>query len=699
MSAKFSTPLSLFSLLSIVLQTSACVAPRKNPTPSPDDPSKAPSSSILAPVAKQPVEAPHSRTRAEEGTESPAIEKPSGDLETLAIVGTNDLHGTLRPLDLRTREPMGLPSQAYEAAGLPALAANLKILRSEFREQMLWLDAGDQFQGSLESNQLQGAPLIQFFNENGLAAASLGNHEFDYGPEASPEDVLATAPSSPLKPDLLGALKARMREARYPYLGANILNRKTGLPTDEFPNLKPSHLFRAGSLKVGVIGISTEETPVSTSYGSAIAHLLFSDPQWIVRTEAEKLRAQGAQIVVLVAHVGMFCQIGRASSAHSIRKPHDPLGVCNETDELMRLLSKIPEGTVDAVISGHTHQITHHWVHSTPVIQGGAMGRYINVIYLTYDPKQKRVLHERDRIEGPIPICPKVFSNQKDCNGDRLPPEKGRGELVYAKLHGKTVVPDAETQEWLNPITEKTQALRQRVVGQAARRVEINRNGESELGNFIADSIREYAKAQVSIINSGGIRAPWDAGPITYESLFRTLPFENTLATLDLKGSELSLLMRIVLSGHRGYFSFSGIKARVLDLTSLAPHSSDLNGNGKIESWEVDRIRELSLENGQPIDPEARYSLATLDFLAHGGDELGWFMNQISSNRVKILTGILVRDVIEKALKAKSPLNRLEAPLIDPQSPRLSLLKVKDPVEKARPRKAKKRKRSKKAAA
>ncbi len=327
------------------------------------------------------------------------------------------------------------------------------------------------------------------------------------------------------------------------------------------------------------------------------------------------------------------------------------------------------------------------------------MGRYINVIYLTYDPKQKRVLHERDRIEGPIPICPKVFSNQKDCNGDRLPPEKGRGELVYAKLHGKTVVPDSETQEWLNPITEKSQALRQRVVGQAARRVEINRNGESELGNFIADSIREHAKAQVSIINSGGIRAPLDAGPITYESLFRTLPFENTLATLELKGRELSLLMRIVLSGHRGYFSFSGVKARVLDLTSLAPHSSDLNGNGKIESWEVDRIRELTLENGQPIDPEAHYSLATLDFLAHGGDDLGWFMNQIPASRVKILTGVLVRDVIEKALKAKSPLNRVEAPLIDPQSPRLSLLKVKDPVGKTKARKVKRRKRAKKTAA
>ncbi|NDD92722.1 hypothetical protein EBZ37_11610, partial [bacterium] len=108
------------------------------------------------------------------------------DIETIAILGTNDIHGNLAPLELKTREPEGTSPLPYTAAGVSALASYIGITRQEFDSAFLWLDAGDEFQGTIESNLAQGAPIVDFFNQNLLHAAAIGNHEFDYGPSKAP---------------------------------------------------------------------------------------------------------------------------------------------------------------------------------------------------------------------------------------------------------------------------------------------------------------------------------------------------------------------------------------------------------------------------------------------------------------------------------------------------------------------------------
>src|SRR5690242_20360712 len=105
----------------------------------------------------------------------------NGELETVAILGTNDIHGALVPFSLQTREKGGAKPIHYEAGGAAVLANYIQILRSEFGEHMLWLDGGDEFQGSIESNLEKGAPMVQFLNAVGLHAAAVGNHEFDFG--------------------------------------------------------------------------------------------------------------------------------------------------------------------------------------------------------------------------------------------------------------------------------------------------------------------------------------------------------------------------------------------------------------------------------------------------------------------------------------------------------------------------------------
>ena len=90
---------------------------------------------------------------------------------------------------------------------------------------MLLVDSGDMFQGTLESNLGEGAAVVRGYNALGYTAAAIGNHEFDFGP-AGPAHVPGDSGADPR-----GALKARAREARFPFLAANLReDRPAGAP-------------------------------------------------------------------------------------------------------------------------------------------------------------------------------------------------------------------------------------------------------------------------------------------------------------------------------------------------------------------------------------------------------------------------------------------------------------------------------------
>ena len=90
---------------------------------------------------------------------------------TLSIVGTNDLHGGI----LQREDRGGL-------AMLGGYVANLRAARARDGGAVLLIDAGDMFQGTLESNLNEGAVVVAAYNALGYAAAAIGNHEFDFGP-------------------------------------------------------------------------------------------------------------------------------------------------------------------------------------------------------------------------------------------------------------------------------------------------------------------------------------------------------------------------------------------------------------------------------------------------------------------------------------------------------------------------------------
>ncbi len=153
-------------------------------------------------------------------------------------------------------------------------------------------------------------------------------------------------------------------------------------------------------------------------------------------------------------------------------------------------------------------------------------------------------------------------------------------------------------------------------------------------------------------------------------------PFENAIIVLDVTGKELKNIIRIAESGAKGFFPVSGM---TLKLTGLEHEfaGQDMNGDGKIQPWEFDRVHEIRTLEGTLIDDDKNYKLATTDFLVLGGDHMEFAMSKISESRKTASAG-LVRTAIEEYIQAQGGIiNSEQKPLLDPTRPRMVFEKPK----------------------
>jgi 5'-nucleotidase len=293
-----------------------------------------------------------------------------------------------------------------------------------------------------------------------------------------------------------------------------------------------------------------------------------------------------------------------------------------------------------------------------------------------------------------------IFKNQGDCNGDRPAPSIGRGSLVRPTFRKETIKADRETEKVIEPAMDAAKKIKGEVYGNAVRPIDHERRAESPLGNLIADAIRTSTKADFALVNSGGIRAPFEQGPITYGEIFRTLPFENSLVVLTMTGKQLKQILRIGESGSRGFHPVSGLKLRLISPEADAP-ADDLDQDGRISPWEINRLIEVQTSDGQPIDDRKQYTLATIDFLVSGGDDYGWGMHQIPESH-RNNTGIMMRETVANYIRQLSAqdngINSVEHPLVNPTSPRIVFEKPKVSKKKGRHGRSRHHKKKKKRA-
>lgn len=194
--------------------------------------------------------------------------------------------------------------------------------------------------------------------------------------------------------------------------------------------------------------------------------------------------------------------------------------------------------------------------------------------------------------------------------------------------------PDQEAVTLLTPYKAKVDSVMSPVIGFSEMDMTIGRP-ESLLPNLIADALWSYSnslpgqKADFAVINLGGLRSTLPKGEITFGTVYKILPFENSLCLLSMKGKDVrSLFKDIARVGGQGV---SHIK-----LLLSKPVQAE--------------ILEASIA-GEPIYDEKSYWVATLDYLAEGNDGLGSFLK--AEKRV-CPEGATIRQIFLDYVKAKT---------------------------------------------
>jgi 5'-nucleotidase len=518
---------------------------------------------------------------------------------TISIVGTNDVHGRVENLPV-----------------FGGYLANLRRAR-QLDGGVLLVDAGDVFQGTLESNLGEGTAMIAAYAALGYQAVAVGNHEFDYGPAGA-----AVTPTGAGE-DARGALKARAAEAPFPFLAANLLDGASKRRVD-WPNMPASVTVAVAGVKVGIVGATTEET-LETTMRSNVSDLAIAPLAETLGREAAALRKGGAQLVVAAVHAGGKCE--RFTGAVEA-------DACQADSEIFRAARALPAGAIDVIVAGHSHAGLAHRVNGVAIIESNAYGRAFGRVDVTL---------------GGTPMAPttsRIFPPRAIC-------QTGEGATCVAgSYEAAPVVADAKVAAAIAPHIEVARQKRNAKVGVKIEGVLRRAYGEeSALGNLFADLTRATvpaARTVVGLMNGGGLRADLPAGDLLYGQLYEAFPFDNKVAVVTLKAADLSALLAHHLASAGGILSLSGV---------------DAAATCKAGSLVVTLRRR---PGGQPLLADETLDLVASDFLLTGGDG---FWGSLPVPRVDTKE-LLLRDAWAAGLAKRGKVR--EADVFDPRAPRLA---------------------------
>lgn len=528
------------------------------------------------------------------------------------IVGTTDRHGWYDSHHESRNAP------AY--GGLALFGGYVANLRSKHPGQVIVVDSGDLFQGTLESNLFEGEPVVKGYNAVGYNAAAVGNHEFDYGPVGS--DSVAHLPGQ----DPLGALKKNAANAKFSFLSANLTEKATG----KTPSwAKRYTMVAAGGAKVGIIGLSTPDTP-NVTMSANVATLTFGDPIPATISAAKELRANGADAIIVIAHMGGRCKNIDTNPADT--------STCENDQEAIRFLNALPKGTIDAYFAGHTHSQIRHYINGVATLQPSPYGREFSMVDLTIDTSRHAVTNSE---MAPLTmVCAQVYDHTETCDPKKAP---AGAALVPRIFEGAPVTELAGLMDVFKPYLQQVSAKRNEDTGiRTTDRIKRGYARETAIGDLFTDAMRAYMKTDIAFMNSGGIRTDLPAGTILYANMFDVSPFDNFPAIVTMTGAQVRQMVDMTaIGGGRGILQASGIRYtfdEALDADKPGPQRH--------------RLTAITLADGQPLDPKATYRVAMIDFLVTGGEGLDVVMKQIPDDLKKIDYTRPIRDLLIDAIKA-----------------------------------------------
>ncbi len=479
--------------------------------------------------------------------------------------GLTDLEGKL--VVIHTNDTHG---RDLEGVYTTAAVAQLKQDLTAAGADVLLLSAGDASQGTPLVNLSMGSTAIDFMNLAGYDAMATGNHEFDWG---------------------LDNLKGLAQDAEFPILAANLTYTESGELV-----FGDSIVFTTDSgLKVGVFGLATPET-ATKAHPDKVKGVSFAAGQElydVAQQQVDKLNAEGCDYIIALSHLG--------DSAESAP---------NRSVDLLDHVTGI-----DLMVDGHSHTTLPEGDTSHGDTLRVSTGEYLNNIGVV------------------------VYDAASDTGTARLLSSTTEGDQTVLDYTGSD--PDvlaaieavnAEVEQELGKVFAKTEVL---LNGERDPGV---RTEETNLGDFAADAILWSArqalgedKVDLALTNGGGIRAAIPVGDISMKTMKTVFPFGNEVATVTVTGAELlEALEAATFCTPTAVGAFPQVSGVQFTIDTTVPYENGEmypNSTYYAPAKPGSRIKNVTV-NGQPLDLNAEYVVATNDFTAAGGDTYGAFLGK-----------------------------------------------------------------------
>ena len=459
--------------------------------------------------------------------------------DDVVVLFTNDVH-------CRIDDYIGYAGVAAYRNELEA-AGNTVIL----------VDAGDAVQGAPAGTLSDGEYIIGIMNEMDYDLAIPGNHEFDYGTDRFFE---------------LAAM------AEYPYISVNFVDVASGAPL-----LDGHYIIEANGVKIGFIGVSTPETITSSApanfqndEGEFIYGFMQTDRTGAalyeaVQKEADAVRAEGADYVVVIAHLGIDQSSSPWTSTELIEN------TCG----------------IDVVLDGHSHSTLEQ--EKVKNLDGE------EVLLCSTGTQLNGIGYCRIASDGTVSTGLVTDYAEKD-----------------ADMQGYVDGIRAEMGEVLNVVVAVTEV--DLIAEDTETGVRVVRLGETNLGDLCADAYRWVTGAEIAVTNGGGVRANIPAGEITYEDIINVHPFGNELCMIETTGQDiLDTLEMGAMALPAAEGAFLQVSGMTYEVDMNVPSPVVLDENGMLLKIDGERRVKNVLVNGVPIDPEATYTLASHNYLIKDG--------------------------------------------------------------------------------
>ncbi|MDO4435424.1 MAG: bifunctional UDP-sugar hydrolase/5'-nucleotidase UshA [Cardiobacteriaceae bacterium] len=503
----------------------------------------------------------------------------------LTILHTNDHHGHFA-------------ENEKGEAGMAARKALIDSIRAEVKEkggELLLLSAGDINTGTPESDMLKAEPDFIGMHEIGYDAMAIGNHEFDHAVEV---------------------LQHQMDLAKFPFLSANVKYKNDYLG-------KPYAIFERGGLKIGVLGLTTEDT-AKLGNPEIVKDVVFELPIDTAKTVLKQWSEQEKpDIKIALTHLGYY-----HNENHGTNAPGD-----------VTLARSLDKSALDLIIGGHTHDTvcvhpdgsfndeyqagdacTPDFQNGTWIMQAGEWGKYVGRADFTF--KNGELKLENYQL---LPVNLKKTVKE--------------GEEKKLVLYGEAIQPDADLAKRFEPFVEQSKALLEQKVGSVEGLLDGERTHvrffPTNFGRMMSDAHKARTKADLAITNSGGIRASLENGDVSYKNVLTVLPFGNTLVTVELSGEELLNYLNVVA-------------LKSIDSGAYAQYSSNL---AMVVNRETQSVSDVVID-GQPLDKDKRYVVALNNYIAAGGD--GYPVLKIHPTYVD--TGFVDADALKWYIEQNSPI-------------------------------------------